>query len=68
MRGDPMDMLAAELGVRAEEVRRVRTPRGDILLGFRCEPGACLEIWRRAGERYESTGLLPVITHTSPNR
>lgn len=68
MLGDPMDMLAAELGVRAEEVRRVRTPRGGVLLGFRCEPGACLDTWRRAREQYRSTGLWPFITHTSPTR
>ncbi|MFC8247515.1 DUF4253 domain-containing protein [Streptomyces chartreusis] len=68
MRGDPMDRLAAELGVPAEQVRRARTPRGGVLFGFRCEPGACLDVWRRARERYGSTGLWPFITHTAPSR
>ncbi|GAA2613364.1 hypothetical protein GCM10010304_77490 [Streptomyces roseoviolaceus] len=66
MRGDSMGTLAAELGVRAEQVRKARTPRGGVLLGFRCEPGACLGVWRRARERYGTTGLWPFITHTSP--
>lgn len=66
MRGDSVDTLAAELGVRAEQIRRARTPRGGVLLGFRCAPGACLDVWRRARERYGTTGLWPFITHTSP--
>ncbi|MQY15172.1 hypothetical protein SRB5_53500 [Streptomyces sp. RB5] len=65
---DSMDTLAAELGVRADEIRRVRSPRGGVLLGFRCEPGECLDLWRRARARYEITGLWPVITHTSPTQ
>lgn len=68
MRGDSMGTLAAELGVRAEQVRKARTPRGGVLLGFRCEPGACLDVWRRARERYGTTGLWPFITHTSCGR
>ncbi|MGW4872944.1 DUF4253 domain-containing protein [Streptomyces chartreusis] len=66
MRGDPMDRLAAELGVPADQVRTARTPRGGVLFGFRCEPGECLEVWRRARERFGSTGLWPFITHTPP--
>ncbi|WP_100244134.1 DUF4253 domain-containing protein [Streptomyces ipomoeae] len=66
MSGDPMDTLAAELGVRAEDVHRVRTPRGGVLLGFRSDPDAALDVWRRARERYATTGLWPFVTHTSP--
>ncbi|WP_079049551.1 DUF4253 domain-containing protein [Streptomyces torulosus] len=61
-----MDTLAAELGVRAEDVVRAATPRGSVLLGFPCEPKACLDVWRRARERYATTGLWPFVTHTSP--
>ncbi|MFJ4560098.1 DUF4253 domain-containing protein [Streptomyces massasporeus] len=66
-RADAGATLATELGARAQDVQRVRTPRGGTLLGFRCTPDACLDVWRRARERYADTGWWPFITHTQPS-
>ncbi|MFD8230383.1 DUF4253 domain-containing protein [Streptomyces sp. NPDC059696] len=66
-RADAGTTLATELGARAQDVQRVRTPRGGTLLGFRCTPDACLDVWRRARERHADTGWWPFITHTQPS-
>ncbi|MBB4713003.1 hypothetical protein BJ965_002885 [Streptomyces luteogriseus] len=66
-RADAGAALATELGARAEDVERVPTPRGGTLLGFRCAPDACLDLWRRARERHPATGWWPFITHTPPS-
>ncbi|MET9389938.1 DUF4253 domain-containing protein [Streptomyces sp. NPDC006624] len=62
-----MSALAAESGASAEDVQRVRTPRGGDLFGFRCAPEACLDVWRRARERHAVTGMWPFVTHTPPS-